>query len=340
MTLRESVLAALRGEETGRVPFTCYRGLAPEGAEAIENLCFVVTARVAVETTPGVSIESDQVRSGVRLERMETPWGMLTRERDTEPGYGSSYTTRHWISEPEDYAILEQVIRNSEVALLPDAYANARAEFGDRGVVLVWTPRTPLQRLWIEYTGIERLSYDLADCPDAVEGVLDAMLEQSREIARVNAASDAELVWLPDNITGEIAGPHLFERYLLPYYREMCEIIVAAGKLACCHMDGFLRQINDCVAETPIPVIEAFTPPPDGNLSVADAFEAWPDKSLWLNYPSSVHLREPDEIKRVTRDLVEEAAGRPGFVVGVTENIPASVGVRSLEAIGEALSCH
>jgi hypothetical protein len=204
-------------------------------------------------------------------------------------------------------------------------------------VVLPWSPRTPLQRLWIEYTGIERLSYDLVDCPEAVEGVLDAMLEQSREIVALSAQSEAELVWLPDNITGEIAGTRLFERYLAPYYAQICEILLPAGKIPCCHMDGMLRQIADSVAGTPLPVIEAFTPPPDGNLSVAEAARAWPEKSLWLNFPSSVHLREPDEVAAVTRELVAEAGGRPGFAMGVTENIPASVGARSLAAIADAL---
>ncbi|MFW5868941.1 MAG: uroporphyrinogen decarboxylase family protein [Armatimonadota bacterium] len=337
MTLRENVLSALRGQETEQIPFTCYAGLAPEGAEEIENLCFIATARVAVESTPGVSTASEEIRPGVYLDRMETPWGTLTREREAEPGYGSSYTTRHWIGHPDEYAILEQVIRNSVVETVPDAYADARAQWGDRGVVLVWTPRTPFQRLWIEYTGIERLSYDLADCPDVVEGVMDAMFEQSRQVARLNAQSGAELVWLPDNITGEIAGTSVFERYLIPYYREMRQIIEAEGKLACCHMDGFLRQIKGSIADTALPVIEAFTPPPDGNLSVAEALAAWPEKALSLNFPSSVHMSSPEEIKRVTRELVAQAAGRRGFVMGVTENIPASVGVRSLEAIGEAL---
>ncbi len=337
MTLRENVLAAMRGEAPEQIPFTCYTGLAPEGAEEIENLCFIVTARAVTEHTPDVSISSEEVADGRRLERMETPWGTLTCEREVEPGYGSAYTTDHWISGPEDYAVIEQVIRTTELVPLPDAYADARAQFGDRGIVLVWTPRTPLQRLWIEYSGIERLSYDLADCPEYVGGVLDAMLEQSREVAKIAARSDAELIWLPDNITGEIAGAAWFERYLAPYYEEMCEILLPAGKTPVCHMDGFLGQIKDQIAATPLPVIEAFTPPPDGNLSVAEAFDAWPEKSLSLNFPSSVHLSVPDEIRRMTRDLVAQAEGHGGFVMGVTENIPASVGRTTLEVIGDTL---
>jgi len=70
---------------------------------------------------------------------------------------------------------------------------------------------------------------------------------------------------------------------------------------------------------------------------VAEARERWPRKALWLNFPSSVHLCEPEEIRRATEELVSQAGDGRGFVIGVTENIPASVGTRSLRAIGEVL---
>lgn len=338
MTLREQTLAAVRGERTDRVPFTCYQGLLPEGGERIEGLCLVVSARVASVDTPGVSISSEEIGPGRSRQRMETPWGTLTREVATETGYGSAWTVQHWIQRAEDYAIIERVIREAEVVATPQAVRDARERMGDRGVVLAWTARTPLQRLWIEYCGIERLSWDLVDCPEAVAGVLDAMWEQSRRLMEIAAESEAALIWLPDNITGEVAGPAWFGQYLAPYYREMCDVLLPAGKLPCCHMDGLLRPIRDDIAATPLPVIEAFTPPPDGSLSVAEAAAAWPEKALWLNFPSSVHLCEPDEIMRTTRQLVDEAGGRGGFLIGVTENIPKSVGTRSLGAIAQAIA--
>ncbi|MGC9318072.1 MAG: uroporphyrinogen decarboxylase family protein [Armatimonadota bacterium] len=337
MTLRERTLAAVRGERTDVVPFTCYQGLLPQGAEDIENLCLVTSARVADVETPGVTISGERIAPTRSRQRMDTPWGVLTRELETEAGYGSSWIREHWIKRPEDYAIIERVIRGAEIAPSREPYRHARASLGDRGVILGWTARAPLQRLWIEYTGIERLAYDLADRPAVVERVLDAMLGQSRRIMQIAAEAEAELIWLPDNITGEVAGPRLFEAYLLPYYREMCEILLPAGKIPCCHMDGMLGAITDSVGRSPLPVIEAFTPPPDGNLSVAEAAGAWPGKSLWLNFPSSVHLCDPGEIVRTTQSLVREAGDRGGFLIGVTENIPESVGARSLQAIAQAL---
>ncbi|MEA3401374.1 MAG: uroporphyrinogen decarboxylase family protein [Armatimonadota bacterium] len=337
MTLREQVLAAVRGESGDRVPFTCYQGLLPEGAHDIENLCLVTSAQIADVETPGVTISAERITPARSRQRMETPWGVLTREVETEAGYGSSWTKEHWVKGAEDYEIIERVIRGAEVSANRERYRQVRGALGERGVILAWTARAPLQRLWIEYTGIERLAYDLADRPGLVERVLDAMLEQSRRIMQIAAEAEAELIWLPDNITGEVVGPRLFEAYLLPYYREMCEMLLPAGKTPCCHMDGMLGAITDSIGRSPLPVIEAFTPPPDGTLSVAEAAGAWPEKTLWLNFPSSVHLCDLDEIARVTRSLVRQAGDRGGFLIGVTENIPDSVGARSLQAIAQAL---
>jgi hypothetical protein len=181
------------------------------------------------------------------------------------------------------------------------------------------------------------MSLDLFDCPDVVMGAIEAMGRLSRDAAHIIADSPAEFVWLPDNVTGEVAGPALFEETLAPYYAEMAEILHAKGKRLVCHMDGMMRRLTDTVAATDLDIIEAFTPPPDADLPLDEARAAWPGKAIWINYPSSVHLAEPERVREVTRDLVRAAGGQPGFLVGITENIPADVGTRSLEAVAEVL---
>jgi hypothetical protein len=338
MNLREQLMTVLRGGVADRVPFTCYQGLVP-GMTDIPNLTLVGMAQAFAAVGPeGIETDSVELSPGACETTMRTPWGTLTQVAHTETGYGSAWTKEHWVKSEADYAVLEQIIRNTRIVPNPGAIAAAQDALGDRGVVLSWLNRAPFQRLWIEYVGMETLALHLMDFPEAVEGVLDAMFHQSLQAIRITADSEAELVWVPDNITGEMTGPGFFRKYQLPYYRELCDAILSTGKLPCCHMDGMLRQIADVIAETDLPVMEAFTPPPDGNFSVREARDRWPAKALWLNFPSSVHLREPAAIEQVTADLVTEAGDCRAFAVGITENIPASVGTRSLEAIGRVLA--
>jgi len=83
--------------------------------------------------------------------------------------------------------------------------------------------------------------------------------------------------------------------------------------------------------------VEAFTPPPDCTVSVAQARAAWPAKRLWINFPSSAHLEPEEDIRQATLEIVRQAGDRKGFLMGVTEDIPAQHIERSISVIIETL---
>jgi hypothetical protein len=167
---------------------------------------------------------------------------------------------------------------------------------------------------------------------------MEAMMDKDREVWNIVADSPAQFIWCPDNITGEMTGPPLFDKYCIPYYRELTDVMHRKGKRVLCHMDGMMRWLVDSVRETDLDVIEAFTPMPDGNLPLAQARKAWQDKAISINFPSSVHIAEPETIRNTTIQLLREAAPGNGFIIGVTENVPKSVGTRSLSVILEAIN--
>jgi hypothetical protein len=78
----------------------------------------------------------------------------------------------------------------------------------------------------------------------------------------------------------------------------------------------------DVVAGSALDYIEAFTPAPDTDLSLAEARAAWPDKVLWINFPSSAHLAPLPAIEEKTRQLLREAGDGRGFLMGITEDVP------------------
>ncbi len=103
-------------------------------------------------------------------------------------------------------------------------------------------------------------------------------------------------------------------------------------------MDGRIRPLLEVVAQSPVDIIEAFNPKPDGDVSVAEARAAWPDKVLSINFPSSVHLSEPERIRAVTLDLLRQAAPGASFLIGITENVPAHRMVESYTTIAQTLN--
>jgi hypothetical protein len=337
MTIRERIEQALRLQPVEGVPFTCYEGLLPAGGVDIEGLGLVRSCAPYTIHRPNAQASVETEDDGTQLTVVETPVGRLTQRARKEPGYGSLWKIEHFVKAPEDYGVLACWLDEGLLEPKPDNWMASQDDYGDRGVVLASLPRAPLQRLWIEFTGVERLCFDLHDCPERVQPVLEALARESREAAQAIAEGPAEFVWLPDNITGEIAGPRLFAEHLAPYYAEMADLLHPRGKRLVCHMDGMIGRLRDSVSETKLDVIEAFTPPPDGDLPLDEARRAWQGKAIWINFPSSVHLAGPERIRQITRRLVEQASPTTGFLISITENIPATVGARSLEAIAEAL---
>jgi len=345
MTTKERICTALMGQMPDRVPFTIYRGIvsAEDGLDDLiaQGMGFMTSCSVHNVRHQHVEVsQEDEVLDGIptRVVRYKTPVGEIWQRSRTEPGYGSSWTMEHFVKDVKDYEVLEFIIRDAEYSPEYDAYKKAEESLGDTGIVMVWLERVPIQRLWIQYTGIERLSIDLYDNPSVVERIMEAMMDKSREIWDIVADSPAKFVWCPDNITGVITGPPLFDKYCIPYYREVVDAMHKRGKRVMCHMDGMMERLVNSVRKTGLDIIEAFTPPPVGDLPLAEARKAWQDKVISINFPSSVHIAEPETIRDVTLQLLREAAPGNGFIIGVTENVPKSVGIRSLSVIMDTVN--
>ena len=168
---------------------------------------------------------------------------------------------------------------------------------------------------------------------------MEAMVNRDRKAWEIMAKSPAELISCSDNITADIISPKLFEKYFLPYYRELSNVINPADKPIVIHMDGLIHRLADKIKDVPEGmIIEAFTPPPTGDFSVSQARAAWGNRPIWINFPSSVHLEPSERVKEMTREILRQAAPGNGFLMGVTENIPGNCWRESLAAIGEVMN--
>ncbi len=132
-------------------------------------------------------------------------------------------------------------------------------------------------------------------------------------------------------------GYDRFVRYVAPCYNRLAERLHSKGKRLGSHLDGNLKPLKEAVGETALDFIEAYNPPPDGDLSIREARRCWGSKVIAINFTSSIHLTSPEAIAGHTRQLLEDAAPGTGFVVGITENIPDHVWQKSLPVVLKTL---
>jgi hypothetical protein len=222
-----------------------------------------------------------------------------------------------------------------------DKFHEAEMAYGEDGIFRAGIGYEPLQDLISGITmSTETFCLEWMDRRDEVLKLYDALVEKRRQVYPIVAQSPASHFNYGGNVVPEIIGPETFERYYVPHYNEAAEAAHKHGKLIGCHFDANCRLLAAAIAETDLDYIEAFTPAPDTDMTLADARRAWPDKSLWLNFPSSLHLRTDAAVERAAFDLVGELDSVDGLLIGITEDMPPKRWQGSCRAIMDGLDRH
>ena len=342
---RERVRLALRGERTDRVPFTVYWLMFPRGAaeRALRNRGTTIVERVPLFRVghPGVEVVTREYEENGALflrKELQSRGGSVYATYRRESGYGTSWwQTDYFVKKPADYDVLERCLL--ERTYIPDyeAFATAERRYGEDGYVIGNTEYSPMNMLIYEFLGMERFCLDLADRPTTIFRLNDILREKQRRMFEICADSPAELVLYDGNISQEVVGVDRFRRYYLPCHNEFATLLHQGGKLAGCHLDARMAHLAPAVQESELDVIEAFTPVPTCDMTVAEARRCWPGKVLWINFPSSVHMEGEERIQSELRRILHEAAPGDRFLIGITEDVPEEVWQSSLKAINDGL---
>jgi hypothetical protein len=345
LSARERVRLALRGRMADRVPFTVYWLMLPRG-EAERELRSAGTAvveRVPLFrlSHPGFEVvqrEYDQDGVAYRRRELRGPAGCLQATYRLESGYSTSWwQLEPYVKQPSDYGLLERFLEARTYHPEYEAFARAERAYGEDGYVVGNTEYSPLNLLLHEFLGMERFCLELADRPERVLRLYELLREKQRRMFAICADSPAELVLFDGNISQEVFGEERFRRWFRPCHDEFASAMHSRGKLAGCHLDARMAGLARAVGESGLDVIEAFTPAPTCDMTVAEARRAWPGKVLWMNFPSSVHLESEGRIREELRRILGEAAPGDRFLVGITEDVPWPYWPGSLRAISGGL---
>ena len=345
MTLRQRLLTTLRGGESDRIPWNIYAWLLP-GSEAARSLCrkglgLMGTRRIFRALHEGVTISEERKEVAGQPYfhvRIETPVGTLTEEATIEPNYGSRWIRKFFITRAEDYPAAEFFFRHTHFEPDFEPWRQADADMGDGGIVVGEIMPIPIVYLMVSWMGVEGLTDGIYTYTDRFDALIDVLNQHYDRQIQLAAESPAEIIWFPDNVTGSIISPRLFERTCAPVYARAMPIMRSVGKTPIAHYDGSNRPLVHCLARTDLPVIEAFTPPPMGDLGVAEAKAAWPDKVVWVNFPGNLFLEPAEAIRAYTLDLLRKGAPGGRLVIGCTEDFPVNEFEKTFTAIGRALA--
>ncbi|MEM3047391.1 MAG: hypothetical protein QW057_09990 [Candidatus Bathyarchaeia archaeon] len=313
MTVRERIVAALHRRPVDMVPFMHWDRHFPRGQIEREvrsrgmGLCIMLPFCTA--STPNVEIVQSTERDGERSwakYTYYTPVGSVSELFKPGVGSGQGLSGRDFkglspwrvspeqggrlIKRPEDYDIVRFMVEDTRYTPYYDALRDFQRYLGEDGIVVAALPHSPFQMMLIDWVGPVQLYKDYARHREKVEKLYGALVENYRLMYPLAADAPVEYVGYGDNIDGVLVTPPFFERYYAPNYDELADMVHVRGKVIGCHMDGRLKILAPLIAKTKLDVIEAFTPPPMGDLAVDEALSLWKEKVLWINFPASVYV--------------------------------------------------
>ena len=190
----------------------------------------------------------------------------------------------------------------------------------------------------IHMMGVETFAIEWTERRDEFLKLYEVIRERQRILYEIVAKSPALHANYGGNEVPEVMGLERFEKYVVPLYNEAAEVFHKYGKLIGAHLEGNNKLWAKAVANSALDYVEAFTPAPNSDMALSEAFEAWPDKVIRSNFPSSIHLASIETIENTTRRLIHDAAPWNKFIIGITEDIPEDRWQESMLAISRVIN--
>ena len=300
-------------------PAVDWQGLFALGLGRINHANLIRHEHPGFELVETVTEQEGRTRRDVRL---------VTDIGELREWYLGEWRQEHFIKTPEDYRIMGRALAGVRVVADDSAFLESEATVGDRGVTLgqiqgLGMGRTPPMVLQIDWVGLERFSLDLALEQREMMELLEQMAEIKFEEVRQAATTSASQIKLWENLSIETLGPVHYRRHLAPMYRQIVDILDAAGKRLLVHYDGQLRVIAGDVAALGFDGIDSFTEPPEGDMTAGEARAAWPQAFLWLHPNLGWHDLPRTKLAAQVRRIAREA-GPYRFCLMISEEVPAT----------------
>lgn len=289
-----------------------------------------------------VRVEVEQ-RGHASAQTWHTPAGNLRMEQEYLPASCSTACTRYPVQTAADLRVFRYLVEHRRLELAPavhhyPARTATWAEFD--GLPSLALPRSPLPAFCYEWAGVEQAVYLLMDHEDELREIFALMEAQEQPVLAGLTALKPPLVHFPDNLSSEtLTG--LYDGWLRPTHQRRLAALHAAGVAAAVHLDGTVAGLLPKLAAAGFDAVEALTPQPVGDVTLADMrrLANRDDLILWGGLPGAMFAPPftwPD-MQRHVEQLLTAWDGIP-FIIGVADQVPPDGDISFCRRIADMLT--
>ena len=279
-----------------------------------------------------------------RTVRFKTPAGELHRtyKLDAE-GSWSEYG--HMVKQLGDLDIVRSLVTHTRREAHPERVERFLRETEGFGACDLVIFRSPFGKLVHEYLGFEGVIFAVEDHERTILDFMEFQAEHDLRLIEMAAAMPGKVVIISDHADENLISPPMYRKYCMPFYREACAILHAAGKVVSTHLDGNIKGYLGFIAETGFDILDGCTPAPMFNYEVEELAAATLGRGAsaggmrcWCGVPAGLftfgHPR--DKIA----DFGERIVGAFGGMViaNVGDILPPTGDIEAVIALGERIA--
>ena len=342
MTAKERILNAVTGKEIDRVPWSPFLAYYWEHLPREEQACGQLEYMKRMGADPllrGFNVLYGCERKGCEhthsrigntmTDTYTTKVGSITEVRTYSPAGQTWFLTGHPVKNEEDFKTLQYIMENTVITENIEGFEAGYRAIGDDAVTapsIGLNQKTAFQAMVEHWCGTEQLVYALCDYPETVEECLDVIRERNMETLRCSLNSSADVFnFFEDSSTTNIS-PAMFLQYAAPEINAWGRAIHDSGRLLLHHACGHLKDLLPLIAETEIDILESVSPPPTGNIEIADAAALLPEHIAVIGgiEPTFFENCTLDQLEKCVMNLLTSMKGKR-YVLANSDSCPPGV---------------
>ncbi len=363
MSPRERLLAAFRRQPCDHVPFAplidpyLQASLPDRRGHPLADIQYEMAGHVLIRAGPlclntplwlgataadlpdGIEQYASTVDGDI-IHTVETPVGSLTwRLRLAPETPYIPWIVENRVRTVEDVKAFQHLVERTAFSLAIDDFERQRSYVGERGIVAILGPTTPLQEMINFEMGVERVVYMLADHPREMHEMLETYHAKQLEMWRLMTELPADVAFVHDNLSSTTTSRDMYRRYDRRYVNEYADILHDAGKLLITHWCGKLSGFSEDVPEGRQDGISDVTPSPTGDLDIVGARHTWCKRFVMVGGidPTLFVQGTPQQMDTYVADLLEGMGpDRRGFILGSGDTVPFGTPPAILHAAAHA----
>ncbi len=276
-------------------------------------------------------------------DRYTTPLGSIVGMRKFVPQSISEAHVKYPVATREDLKILQYIYRSQEFQPDFSLQYDRIKRWEEIGFISSLPPRTPFQRMLVEWAGVKNTVLLMMREPEEFEETLQAMSEADDPIYEAICESPAPAVYFGENITSDVVSPRIFKKYHIPYYQKRTEQLHAKRKFIFVHIDGKMSGVLSMMEETGVDCAQSVTPLPVGDISIKELRKvAGPNIILWGGLPGVYFSRLYPEknLRQMALEVIEHHLEGYKFIMGVADQVPPDGDINRVKLVTEIVEKH